>query len=106
DVVAPPLAADLLDHHARDRECQVRVLPADRRRKRRLARGVEAAELLARRELERGPMVARLALQPGAVRQQLLDRDRAVIVAGGFSLEPRDVLRDRIVEPQLPLFAQ
>ena len=106
NVIGPPLPAHLLDDHSGDGVSEVGVLPAHRGRERRLPVGVEPLELVGRRELVRHPMVAGLALEPGAVRQQLLDGDRPVVVARGLGLEPGQVFLDRIIEAQLALLAQ
>ena len=52
DVVGPPFAAHLFDDHAGDREREVRILPPHRRSECRLSVGIEAAELVGRRELD------------------------------------------------------
>ena len=106
DVVRPPLATHLLDHEAGHGIREVGVLPPHRRGERSLSVGVQRAQLIFRRERERLPVVARLALESRAVRQQLLDRDRAVVLACRLRLEPGQVGHDRIVEAQLSLLAQ
>ena len=86
---------------------EVRVLPSHRR-----ARTPPAGRQYRRRSSSavgnsiRRPVVSGLALQTRAVREQLLDGDRAVVVARRLRLEPGQVLRDRIVEAQLALLAQ
>src|SRR5580765_5369516 len=65
-----------------------------------------AAELIGRRKLVRGPVVAGLALHAGTMREELLNRDLSIVVTGGLRLEPRQVLLDRIVESQLALLPQ
>jgi hypothetical protein len=106
EIVGPAHAGDLLDHHSCDRVREVRVLPTDFRRERGLALGHQLFELGFRREVEIAPMGARFAGQARAVGQQVLDGDGRIVRRRGPKLEPRQILGDRIVEPDSTLLAE
>ena len=73
---------------------------------RRVPFGHQLAELLGGRELEGRPVRARFARQARAMREQLFDGDRRILGFGQRDREPRQVLRDRIVEAQQSPLAQ
>ena len=104
DVVGVALPADRLDDHARPPssarfEYFQRTSGANGATRRRN----ERAQVVPGREIERRPVRARFAWKAGAVRQELLDRDGRVLGLGGDDLEPREVLRDGVVQAQLAL---